>query len=91
MTMVKTLELAMAKAANLSEAAQEQLGRELLERIDSLTELRAEIDAGLNELDAGRGQELDVEDVIRDARPMVEAARVLSRQVESRDSALAFC
>jgi hypothetical protein len=68
MTMVKTLELAMAKAANLSEAAQEQLGRELLERIDSLTELRAEIDAGLNELDAGRGQELDVEDVIRDAR-----------------------
>ena len=68
MTMVKTLELAMAKAANLSEAAQEQLGRELLERIDSLTELRAEIDAGLNELDAGCGQELDVEDVIRDAR-----------------------
>ena len=41
--MVKTLELAIAKAAELPEAAQEQLGRELLERIDSLSKLRAEI------------------------------------------------
>ena len=34
--MVKALELAITKAANLPEAAQEQLGRELLERIDGL-------------------------------------------------------
>jgi hypothetical protein len=66
--MVKTLELAMSKAASLSEAAQEQLGRELLERIDALAELRAEIEVGLRELDAGLGEELDIEDIIRRAR-----------------------
>jgi hypothetical protein len=66
--MVKTLELAISKAANLSEAAQEQLGRELLERIDALAELRAEIEIGLKELDAGLGEELDIEALIREAR-----------------------
>lgn len=66
--MVKTLELAISKAANLPEAAQEQLGRELLERIYTLAELRAEIDVGIRELDAGKGEELDIEDVIKQAR-----------------------
>ena len=66
--MVKTLELAISKAANLSEAAREQLGRELLERIDALAELHAEIEVGLRELDAGLGEDLDVEDLIRQAR-----------------------
>jgi len=66
--MVKTLELAMTKAAALPEAAQEQLGRELLERIDTLAKLRAGIDAGMRELDAGLGEELDIEDIIRQAR-----------------------
>ena len=65
--MVKTLELAITKAANLPEAAQEQLGRELLERIDTLEGLRAEIEIGIRELDAGMGEELDIEDVIRQA------------------------
>jgi hypothetical protein len=40
----------------------------LVERIDMLTELRAEIQIGLDELDAGQGQELNIEDVIRQAR-----------------------
>jgi hypothetical protein len=66
--MVKTLELALTKAASLPEAAQEQLGRELLERIETLAELRAEIEIGVRELDAGLGEELDIEDVIRQAR-----------------------
>jgi hypothetical protein len=66
--MAKTLELAVSKAANLSEAAQEQLGRELLDRIDALAELRAEIEIGLRELDAGLGEELDIEALIREAR-----------------------
>ncbi len=66
--MVKTLELAIRKAASLPEAAQEQLGRELLERIDTLDELRTEIEAGIRELDAGMGKQLNVEDVIRQAR-----------------------
>ena len=66
--MGKTLELAMTKAANLPEAAQEQLGRELLERIDALAELQVDVEVGLRELDAGLGEELDIEDVIRQAR-----------------------
>ncbi|MFL5071516.1 MAG: hypothetical protein ACJ8D9_18205 [Xanthobacteraceae bacterium] len=66
--MVKTLEIAIAKAASLPEPAQEQLGRELLERIEILAELRAEIEIGIRELDAGLGEELDIEDVIRQAR-----------------------
>jgi hypothetical protein len=65
--MVKSLELAITKAADLPEAAQEQLGRELLERIDTLSRLRADIEVGLKELDAGLGRELDIEDVIRQA------------------------
>ena len=64
--MVKTLELAVSKAASLPEAAHEQLGRELLERIDALSELRAEIEIGLKELDAGLGEELDIEALIRE-------------------------
>jgi hypothetical protein len=66
--MVKALELAMTKAASLPEEAQEQLGRELLERIDTLADLRSEVEAGIQELDAGLGRELDIDDVIRQAR-----------------------
>jgi hypothetical protein len=54
----------MTKAAGLPEAAQEQLGRELLERIEMLTRLRAEIDIGIQELDAGLGEELDIDKLI---------------------------
>ena len=64
--MVKTLEIAMTKAADLPEAAQERLGRDLLERIDQLARLRADVQLGLAELDAGLGEELDIEDLIRE-------------------------
>ena len=66
--MVKTLELAISKAAELPEAAQEQLGRELLERIDTLGRLRAEIGIGLQQLDERRGEDLDLEALLRQAR-----------------------
>jgi hypothetical protein len=66
--MTKTLELALSKAAALSETAQEQLGRELLERIDMMSRLRADIDVGLRELDAGLGTEIEMADLIRQAR-----------------------
>ena len=68
MSKTKTLELAMAKAATLPDAAQEQIGREVLERIESLAELRAELEIGIQQLDAGRGEELDMDDVIKEAR-----------------------
>jgi hypothetical protein len=66
--MSKTLELAVAKAAAVPEAAQEQIAYELLERIDALSALRAAIDVGLAELDAGHGTPLDIDEVIREAR-----------------------
>jgi hypothetical protein len=66
--MVKLLELAIAKAAQLPRAAQEEIGRELLERIASLSRLRADIDEGIRELDSGRGSALDIEEIIREVR-----------------------
>jgi len=66
--MTKTLELAVAKAATLPEAAQERIAYELLERIDSLSALKSAIDDGLAELDAGLGTPLDIEEIIREAR-----------------------
>lgn len=66
-TVVRTLELALAKAAELPEAAQEQLGREILERLDTLAELRAELEIGICELDAGLGEPLDIEELIAQA------------------------
>ena len=48
--MTKTLELALAKAAALPEAAQERIAYELLERIDTLTSLKAAIDEGVRSL-----------------------------------------
>jgi hypothetical protein len=62
--MGKALELAITKATGLPEAAQEQVGRELLDRIEMLTQLRAEIDVGIRQLDAGLGEELDIEEFI---------------------------
>ena len=52
-TMVKILELAIRKASNLPEAA--------------LEHLRTEIEAGLRELDGGLGEEIDIEEIIRQA------------------------
>jgi hypothetical protein len=66
--MVKTLELAFSKVAALPEAAQEQIGRELLDRVDALKRLQAEVEIGIRELDAGEGRPLDIEDVIKQAR-----------------------
>ena len=66
--MVRTLEIAISKAAELPAAAQEQLGREMLERINALAELRAALEVGVRQLDAGEGKELDIEEVIRQAR-----------------------
>src|SRR6266567_2815846 len=64
-TMMKTWELAITKAAELPEAAQEQIGRELLERIDTIAELRAAIEVGVRELDAGIGRALDMDELIK--------------------------
>jgi hypothetical protein len=64
----KTLELAMSKASALPEAAQEKIGRDVLESVATLAHLRTEIEIGIRELDAGLGEELRMSDVIRQAR-----------------------
>ena len=66
--MVKTLELAISRASELPDAVQEQLGRELLEHLDALAQLRAAIAISVRELDAGQGEPLDLEEVIAQAR-----------------------
>jgi hypothetical protein len=75
--MVKTLEVAMAKAGELPEAVQELISRELVERLDALSRLRAEIEVGIRELDAVQGEPPDIEEVIRQVR--IEAWRGLGR------------
>jgi len=66
--MVKTLELAFSKAAALPEAAQEQIGREVLDYVEKLNALRADLEIGIRQLDAGECGELDIEDLLRRAR-----------------------
>jgi hypothetical protein len=39
----KTLELALSKASELPEAAQEEIGRDVLESVETLARLRAEV------------------------------------------------
>jgi hypothetical protein len=65
-SMVKTLEIAIAEVANLPDADQEEIGRQLLSHVEKLRQLRVEIDKGIRSLDAGEGKPLDIEDFIRD-------------------------
>jgi hypothetical protein len=73
--MTTALQLAIAKVATLPEEAQEQLGRELLERIEALTALRRDIETGVDELEAGLGEELDVEALLKNLRDEPGATR----------------
>jgi hypothetical protein len=64
----ETLQLAIHKAQNLPEAAQEELGRDVLLRIKEIDELRAKICVGVAELDAGKGGPLDMLKIKAEAR-----------------------
>jgi type IV secretory pathway TrbF-like protein len=64
----KTLDQAIAKAHELPEADQEQIGRELNDYIDHLRALRSDITLGIRSLDAGHGRQVDIEEVIAQAR-----------------------
>jgi hypothetical protein len=66
--MVKSLKRALDEAATLPEADQEQIGHQLLEHIEKLRQLRADIDKGLQSLDAAQGQPLDVEAFLKAQR-----------------------
>ena len=62
--MVKTLQKAIAEIASLPDADQEEIGRRLLSHVEKLRALRADIDAGIISLDAGKGRPLDIEQFI---------------------------
>jgi hypothetical protein len=64
----EALQLAIRKAQTLPEAAQEEIGRDVLLRINELEELRAKIRVGVAELDAGKGGPLDIRKIKADAR-----------------------
>ena len=64
--MVKTLERALAEISHLPAADQEDIGRRLLQHVEKLRALRADVD-GLRSLDAGEGEPLDIEAFIREA------------------------
>ena len=66
--MTKTLALAMKKVAVLHKEAQEEIGMELLERVDTITWLRKEIEVGIRELDAGKRVKIDPDTFIREMR-----------------------
>ena len=66
--MTRVLREAIAKVEALSEAEQDRIARELIDYLDKLNALRAEVEIGIRQLDAGEGRELDIEDVIRQAR-----------------------
>ena len=62
--MVKTLERAFAEVATLPEAAQEEIGRQLLAHLEKLRALHASLEQAARELDAGEGRELDIEEFL---------------------------
>jgi hypothetical protein len=62
--MVKTLEKAIAEVERLSATDQEQIGQKLLNHVEKLKRLRADIDQGIASLDAGLGVEVDIEEVL---------------------------
>ena len=66
--MTKVLREAIAKVEALPEAEQDRIARELIDYIEKLSALRADVAIGIRELDAGQGRPLDIEDVIRQAR-----------------------
>ena len=64
----KTLKLAMDKAAELPGPAQEEIAREVLERVNTMEHTRAALKIGIQQLDAGLGQPVHISDVLARAR-----------------------
>ncbi len=58
--MIKVLREAIAKVEALPEAEQDRIARELIDYVDKLSALRADLDVGIRQLDAGEGRELDI-------------------------------
>jgi hypothetical protein len=66
--MVKTLKNAIDEIATLPETDQEEIARQILAHVEKIRRLRTDLQSGVNSLDAGRGRQLDIVDVIARAR-----------------------
>ena len=66
--MTKVLQEAVAQVGRLPASDQENIGRQVLQHVEKLRLLRDDIDAGVRELDAGEGLQLELDDVIAVAR-----------------------
>jgi hypothetical protein len=73
--MTKTLKKAIARVERLPEADQEIIGGHILTHVEKLRLLRGDIDAGIRSLDARKGEELEISDVISAARKGHERRR----------------
>jgi hypothetical protein len=62
--MTKALRQALARVERLPAADQEIIGRHVLQHVEKLRQLRNDLDAGVHSLDAGKGEELDMNDVL---------------------------
>jgi hypothetical protein len=70
--MTKLLQKAIDRVSTLPEVAQQSIAEDLIAHVESVEHLRAELQKGIDSLDRGDGQELDIEQVIRTARAAYE-------------------
>jgi hypothetical protein len=66
--MSKVLKNAIDTVATLPEADQDKIGRELLDHVEKIRALRADLQVGIDALDAGAGRKVDMGQVIARAR-----------------------
>ena len=64
--MITVLREAIAKGEALPEAEQDRIARELIDYLNKLSSVRAEVEVGIRQLDAGEGRELDVNEFLRE-------------------------
>jgi hypothetical protein len=70
--MTKLLQKAIDKVSALPEATQQIIAEDLIAHVESVEHLRAELQKGIDSLDRGEGEELNIEQVIRTARAAYE-------------------
>ncbi|WP_426420320.1 hypothetical protein [Bradyrhizobium genosp. A] len=66
--MTKQLEKAFQRVSELPEAAQETIAGDLLEHVESMEHLVAQLQQGISSLDDGHGEAADIDELIRVAR-----------------------
>jgi hypothetical protein len=73
--MTKALKEALAEVERLSQSDQENIGRQVLHHVEKLRLLRDDIDAGVRSLDAGKGRDVDMRDIVARAHARHEKER----------------